>query len=252
MHILLVDDDGIMAKGLNALALHLKQKGHRLTIVAPDGERSGASHSLTLTTPLRATPVKLEGLEDMPAYAVNGTPVDCVKLAFGNLVKAVDIVISGINIGPNLGTDVFYSGTVSAAMEGVFNGCPAIAVSNAGPKKYDCFSACCQMAELAMELIKRDGRVQLLNVNVPNVSAEELRGHKFTSLSKQTYELAYDERTDPRQKTYYWTPVTKTTTFEKDDDNDERWTSEGYASITPLLADLTDKAEIIRLKEMNV
>ncbi len=250
MHILLVNDDGIKAKGLNVLALYLKSKGHRLTIVAPDGERSGASHSLTLAFPLRAVPTKLEGLEDVPAYAVSGTPVDCVKLAFGNLVKEVDIVISGINLGPNLGSDVFYSGTVSAAMEGVFNGCPAIAISNLGARRFEHFTACCEMVELAMRIIEKDGKVQLLNVNVPD--SPEIRGYKFTSLSKQTYELAYDERTDPRHIQYYWTPVVKTTTHHDDDDNDERWTSEGYASITPLLCDLTNGAEIDRLKGLDI
>lgn len=252
MHILLVDDDGIKAKGLVALAMFLKREGHRLSIVAPDGERSGASHSLTLLDPLRAVRVELEGLEGVPAYAVNGTPVDSVKLAFGNIVKDVDIVISGINLGPNLGSDVFYSGTVSAAMEGVFNGCPAIAVSNSGPKRYDHFSACCEMTKLALRLIEKEGKVQLLNINVPNVTAAQLRGYRITSLSKQTYEPAYYERTDPRQTKYYWTPVTKTTTFNKDDDNDERWTSEGYASITPLLSDLTNWAEVDRLRNIDI
>ena len=128
MKILLSNDDGVFAPGLKALANALN-KDHELTVSAPDSERSAVSRSMTLFDPLRARETRIEGLPDVPAYAVSGTPVDCVRLALGNLFSEPDIVVSGINMGPNLGTDVLYSGTVAAAHEAALLGYQSIAVS---------------------------------------------------------------------------------------------------------------------------
>lgn len=118
MRILFTNDDGVFSPGLLALLSAFQEAGDELLVAAPDAERSGASHSFTMLSPLRAKPVMIPGAERVTAYAVSGTPVDCVKLAYGNLFEKPDLLISGINLGANRGTDIFYSGTVSAAMEG--------------------------------------------------------------------------------------------------------------------------------------
>lgn len=128
MKILLSNDDGIFAPGIHALAEALCQ-AHEVYVCAPDGERSAVSRSMTLFSPLRARKTQLAGLPDIPAYAVSGTPVDCMRLALGNLFPEPDIVVSGVNMGPNLGTDVLYSGTVAAAHEAALLGYQSIAVS---------------------------------------------------------------------------------------------------------------------------
>jgi 5'-nucleotidase len=128
MKLLLSNDDGVFASGIRVLAETLS-KTHEIYVSAPDAERSGVSRSMTLFEPLRAKPTKIEGLPEIPAYAVSGTPVDCVRLALGNLFPAPDLVVSGINLGPNLGTDVLYSGTVAAAHEAPQLGYQAIAIT---------------------------------------------------------------------------------------------------------------------------
>ena len=240
MNILLTNDDGVFAEGISCLAKALK-KEHNLLIVAPDTQRSGAAHSFTMYVPLRCKRVELKGLEDVPAYAVSGTPVDCVKLAYGNFDFDIDLVISGINDGENRGTDVFYSGTVSAAVEAVLLGIPAIAASN--------ISSNCKYGDDTAEVIRQIvgklietgiSKNMLLNINVPDLPISSLKGMKITKLSAQTYENIFDERIDMRGGKYYWLPSGKTTVCGEHDDNDERWANEGYATITPLVPDLTD------------
>lgn len=245
MRILLSNDDGIYAPGIRALAEHFFKK-HEIIITAPDSERSGAGHSFTYKSPLRARRAILPGLEQLEAYAVSGTPADCVKLAYGNLAGKVDLVISGINLGSNLGTDCFYSGTVAAAMEGAFQGMQAIAVSNvsADPKDY---GACLAATEYAMELLIQNKNLRMLNVNAPDCSRGELKGFKLTAMSCQQYVPEYEKRQDPFGGAYYWVSPNRISGYFADRDDDNRWTAQGYAALTPLLADMTDYTMLKKL-----
>ena len=249
MKLLLSNDDGILSPGLLALAKGLSDE-HEITIAAPDSERSAVSHAITFTLPLRVNEAKLQGLEGVQAYAVNGTPADCIKVALGNLCEWPDMVISGINIGANKGTDVFYSGTVSAAMEGALLGIPSIAISNISYRPSR-FEASVEAVKYTMALMERDRyRSMLMNVNAPDAQAADIKGFVITPAGKQCYELQYHEREDPRKQKYYWTPVKRLTTHVPGEDNDERWTNEGYVTLTPLLMDLTDNSGITRLRAL--
>ncbi|MDK2926299.1 MAG: 5/3-nucleotidase, partial [Bacillota bacterium] len=181
MFVLLTNDDGIEAPGLLALAREFHSR-HELAIVAPDRERSATAHAITVDRPLRAK--KIEHALG-PAWAVSGTPGDCVKLALTTLLpRRPDVVISGINRGPNLGTDIFYSGTVAAALEGVFFGLPAIAVSLATHAATADYSLAARVASaVAQHLTDKPTLSQaLLNINVPALPDKEIRGISITRL----------------------------------------------------------------------
>ena len=247
MHIMLTNDDGIFAAGIQALALELEERGgHRVTIVAPDSERSGAGHSFTFLTPLRANRITLSGLEEVEAYAVNGTPTDCVKVGLGNLAQRPDCILSGINHGQNLGVDTTYSGTVSAAMEGALLGVPSMAVSLVGMKSEDFGPAAWVARELLPAFFKSGS--PLWNVNVPALPRQNLRGVRFTPLAHQIYDGRYIEREDPHGRKYYWTPPGATYQCGPKEECDVRWVQDGYVTVTPLLTDFTDQAALARLQ----
>lgn len=199
MYILLSNDDGYSAKGLNVLAQALKTLAE-VSVVAPDKNRSGASNSLTLEMPLRASEAENGFIK------VDGTPTDCVHLAItGLLEREPDMVFAGINHGANLGDDVLYSGTVAAATEGRFLGLPAIAISLASstPTHFD------TAAQVALTLLKRMLEQPLpcdtiLNVNVPDVPLHELRGYRSTRLGQRHKAEPVAKTTDPRGRTIYW------------------------------------------------
>ena len=251
MKLLLSNDDGVFASGIHALATELS-KTYEIMISAPDRERSAVSRAMTLMEPLRAKKVQLHGLEEFPAYAVSGTPVDCVRLALGNLFPAPDLVISGINHGPNLGTDTLYSGTVAAAHEAALLGYQAIAISGLSHKSEHQDTAA-RIASLAVEYVLRHplpfGTV--LNVTVPAVPYEELKGDKVTPLCVEQYTLAYVEREDPFGRKYYWTPR-GCTTCSSDMDVDDRWAREGYVTLTPLTYDLTLYSRLNDMKSQDL
>ncbi|MDO4567639.1 MAG: 5'/3'-nucleotidase SurE [Clostridia bacterium] len=250
MRILLTNDDGIDALGIRALAEALSPE-HEVVIVAPDSQRSGASHSFTLYSPLRCRRTTLPGLSEIEAYAVNGTPVDCVKLAFGNLPFEPNLLIAGINCGENRGTDVFYSGTVAAAMEAALLGIPAIAASCISFEMANVRDIARVFAGIVRSLAARGVPKDLfINVNVPDLPYAELKGVAVTALSNQTYENVYDERIDTRGQKYFWIPSGKTTCCSPDDDNDERWGNDGYVVVTPLKADITDFALFAQCRDM--
>lgn len=237
MKILITNDDGIYAAGIHSLAAAFCGE-HEVYMVAPDSERSGAAHSLTLVTPLRIKKVELKDLPQVAAYSTNGTPTDCVKLAYGNLDIKPDLLLSGINHGGNLGTDVMYSGTVSAAMEAALLGIPAIAgsVYSHDPKNFaPTIKAIKEMIPKAME---HPGCV--VNINAPDLPEEEIKGYKYTVCGVQEYETKYDERVDTHKTKYYWVPTRKTTTVLEDEDSDEKWVQYGYIAIVPLKYDFTD------------
>lgn len=247
MRLLLSNDDGVFAPGILALAQTLCRE-HEIFISAPDRQQSAVSRGMTLYDPLRALPVRLAGISDIPAYAVSGTPVDCVRLGIGNLFDAPDMVVSGINLGPNLGTDVLYSGTVAAAAEAALLGYPAIAVSNCAyePKH---FETAAEVAVLAVRYLAKHPMPfgTVLNVNVPDVPREALRGVKLARTCINQYTLKYVKREDPTGHPYFWAPRGKLSDA-AGQDVDERWTTEGYAVLTPLSYDLTDYQTMEQMK----
>ncbi len=247
MNLLLTNDDGVYAPGIRALALALKEE-HSVTIVAPHIQRSGAGHSFTYATPLELKEVTLPGLEDISVFSLTGTPVDCTKLGLSNLGLTIDMVVSGINHGSNLGSDVLYSGTVGAAMEGALLGKQAIAVSNYALNPTD-FSAACWAARQAVRYLSHSplplGR--LLNVNAPDCSEADILGVKIAPLCLQEYEQVYTPFTPPSGKRFFFVPNGKLTQFGPEDDLDERWVQEGYVTITPLGFDLTDRDSLHKM-----
>jgi 5'-nucleotidase len=233
MRILVSNDDGIHAPGIQCLARHLRTVAD-VRVVAPDRDRSGASNSLTLVHPLRAQ--ELEN-GDM---GVDGTPTDCVHLAItGLLDREPDLVISGINAGANMGDDVLYSGTVAAAMEGRFLGLPAIAVSLVGPRLQHYDAA----ARVVLNLLDRLHRVPLpaatiLNVNVPDLPFEDIRGVQATRLGHRHKSEPVVKASDPRGRPIYWVGPAGP---EQDagPGTDFFAVREGYVSVTPIQVDLT-------------
>lgn len=231
MHILLSNDDGIYAEGIKVLAQELR-KIAQVTVVAPDRNRSAASSSLTLVEPLR--PVKLSE-ED---YCLNGTPTDCVHLALnGFLSGRVDLVVSGINAGVNLGDDVIYSGTVAAALEGRHLGLPAIAVSLDGRQHYE--TAARVVADLIPKLHGQlIGAREILNINVPDIPYDQLKGIKVTHLGYRSAAGEMIKQKDPRGEVVYWIGPSGLPENEQEG-TDFHAVKNGYASITPIQADMT-------------
>jgi 5'-nucleotidase len=243
--ILVSNDDGVAAPGIAALEQALRGLGE-VYVVAPDRERSASSHSLTIDVPLRA-----KRLRDR-VFAVRGTPTDCVLLSIENLLPSrPDLVVSGVNRGPNMGTDVTYSGTVAAAIEGTILGSPSIAVSlDHGPRgEYDYAPAAAvarSFAEMVLERGLPDGT--LLNINVPNVPAEKIRAPRATRLGHQVYEDSIIEKTDPRGESYYWIGG-QSSRRSKDAGTDFAAVASGHVSVTPIHLDMTDYETLARLAD---
>ncbi|MEO1095700.1 MAG: 5'/3'-nucleotidase SurE [Cyanobacteria bacterium J06638_28] len=206
MRLLISNDDGIFATGIRTLANTLAEAGHQVWVVCPDRERSATGHGLTLHKPIRAEQVEGIFHPQIQAWACSGTPSDCVKLALGALLEEPpEFVLAGINHGANLGTDVLYSGTVSAAMEGVMEGVPAIAFSltsfasrNFLPAARFAQSLLDTLTQLPLEV------PMLLNVNVPAVEETEIKGTIIARQGVRRYVDLFEKRIDPRGKTYYW------------------------------------------------
>lgn len=239
--ILVTNDDGIHAPGLTILAQALQSLG-RVVIVAPDQDNSAASHSLTMKRPLR---VKDLGQD---RYSVDGTPTDCVTLAMGKILpRKPQLVVSGINPGPNLGDDVSYSGTVSAAVEGTMLGAPSLAVSLAGDEAFVFETAAAFAVTLARTILDKGlPKDTLLNVNVPNRGPEEILGVRFTRQGRRVYDGAIKETFDPWGRQHYWigggTPL-----WDEGEDTDAQAILAGYVSVTPLHLDLTNHAALRKL-----
>ena len=247
MDILLTNDDGVHAEGLLALRAALAPLGE-VTVAAPARERSAVSHALTLHRPLpepRVVAMRGGG----PVYAVDGTPVDCVKFALDRLCRRrPDLVVSGINHGPNLGIDIFYSGTVGGAAEGAFAGIPAVAVSLAVPRDRPQGADFVSAARLAVRLVRQararklllPGR--LLNVNLPN--RPRPRGVRWTEMDRGPWTEEYVRRADPRGRAYYWIQGLPAPAAPQARDGrpptDHAAVAAGFVSVTPLRFDLTD------------
>ncbi|MFP4131467.1 MAG: 5'/3'-nucleotidase SurE [Thiohalospira sp.] len=233
MEILLSNDDGVRAPGLRALADALGALG-RITVVAPDRNRSGASNSLTLEQPIRAQ-TEADGF-----ICVEGTPTDCVHLAITGLLESEpDMVVSGINAGSNLGDDVLYSGTVAAAMEGRFLGLPAMAISLAGTELTHYATAARVAAQLVRRLTEDPLPTDtLLNVNVPDRPFEELAGYRVARLGHRHKAEPVIRSSDPRGRPIYWVgpPGDEEDAGPGTDFDAVR---QGYVSLTPIQVDLT-------------
>lgn len=206
MKLLISNDDGVSALGIRTLANTLAQAGHEVTVVCPDRERSATGHGLTLHQPIRAEKVESLFHPDVKAWACDGTPSDCVKLALWALLdQPPDLVLSGINQGANVGTEILYSGTVSAAMEGVIEGIPSIAFSLTSHTIKEFQPAADFAKVLVRKLVENPlPELMLLNVNIPAVRWEELAGVYITRQGVRRYVDVFDKRVDPRGKVYYW------------------------------------------------
>lgn len=242
MIILISNDDGIFAPALMRLKEELRPIG-RVIIVAPDRDQSATSHSLTLHRPFR---IHRHG-DDV--YSVDGTPTDCVVTAwYGLLDQTPDMVISGINHGPNMGEDVFYSGTVAAAIEGTLQGAPAIAASLVTRELTDFVEPARFIARLTRRVLEHGlPRRQLLNVNIPHRPWGEVRGVQITRLGSRVYRDTLVRKVDPRGKDYYWIggedPV-----WEGREGTDFQAVNDGWISLTPLRLDLTDDQALVDMR----
>jgi len=238
MHILVSNDDGYQAPGLAELARALAEVA-RVTVVAPDRDRSGASNSLTLDRPLRAL------TQPNGFIAVNGTPTDCVHVAITGLMgDEPDMVISGINLGANLGDDVLYSGTVAAAMEGRFLGLPAIAVSLTSFEGRH-FETAARAAVLLLARMQARPLPSdtILNVNVPDIPWEQVRGFRSTRLGYRHKSESVVPGSDPRGRPIYWIGPAGPEA-DAGPGTDFHAIAEGYIAVTPLQVDLTRHAAL--------
>jgi len=242
--ILVTNDDGVHSEGIHALADALRRLGD-VIVVAPHIEASAIGHALTLRRPLR-----LEQLRD-GVYEVDGTPTDCVNVAFTKILAATpDLVVSGINKGYNLGDDVTYSGTVSGALEGALLGVPSIAVSQERTRgAYDFTHSAAGAAAIA-ELVLRAGMAPqtFLSINVPGGKP---KGFKITVQGRRNHVTIVDERIDPRGKPYYWIEEGENA-WEPHDRSDFQACKDGYISVTPLQPDMTDHGALTRLERLVI
>jgi 5'-nucleotidase len=252
MHILVTNDDGVQAPGLLALAQEIRKTGSTVTVFAPDRNWSASGHVKTLERPLRIQETMLA--DGTTAYASDGAPSDCVALPLLGFVEKIDLVVSGINPFSNIGHDVTYSGTVTAAMEAVITGVPGIAFSLASQDKpantLTDFGPAAQIARLVTEKVMLEGLPDgvVLNVNIPYLSVESIKGYIITRQGLRVYRDALDKRVDPRGRPYYWIGGEEPTGV-NEEGTDVGALMAGYVSITPLQLDLTNYKAMDVLKK---
>lgn len=248
MKILISNDDGIAANGIRVLTERLS-KYHEVYVVAPDRERSAAGHSLTLHTPLRVEEIEPSMHGAKRTWVTTGTPGDCVKLAINAILskdEMPDIVISGINHGPNLGSDILYSGTVSCALEGAMMGFPSVAVSLASMEcEYEDFKFSAKFVNALLEKMKNYPfpKRSILNINVPSLSVDDIAGVEITELGGKMFTNKYEKRIDPRGKIYYWM-AGELVTEPEDAKTDIAAVRNNKISITPVTFDMTNENTI--------
>ena len=248
--ILIVNDDGIYSSGLQALADAMSKIGE-ITIVAPNKEQSAKSHSITLVKPIRIKPIKLKnGLE---GWAVDGTPVDCAKVAIKEILKQKpDLIMSGINHGANLGRNLIYSGTISAAYEGAILGIPSAAISLNSHKTSSFAGSQFVATTIAKHLLNYNPpKGTMLNVNVPNINKKDFKGFHVTKQGNQNFIDAFEKRVDPKGNVYFWI---KGEIIDKDSsiDYDGKAVANGYVSITPIHFNITNESYINELKIKSI
>jgi len=247
-HILVSNDDGILSEGIHVLAEKLKKLG-KVTVIAPSQERSTTGHSLTLHKPIRVEKLK------SGYYSINGTPADCAYLGINKLLKEKpDLVVSGINRGPNLGNDIHYSGTVAVAREATFLKIPAMAISlNRMSSDEDIdFSLAADYAVEIAALILKHGIPQniLLNVNVPDIPRKHIKGIRVVKSGFRHYSDRILEQKDPRGKSYYWLGG-QYLGYDEKGDTDCKAVDQNYVSVTPLHIDATHHETLEKVKKWN-
>ena len=262
LKILISNDDGVFADGIRTLANEASKRGHKVTVVCPDQERSATGHGLTLQSPIRVERVDELFSPGITAWGCSGTPADCVKLALFELLnEKPDLVLSGINHGPNLGTDIFCSGTVAAALEGTLEGVPSLAVSIASFQWKE-FKYAGQLAlDIAEEALKTKWPNKLLlNLNIPPCKSVEVKGLAWTRLSVRNYQEQFTRRLDPRGNTYFWLAGEAVKDLESSGNGPKHWPSDvaqidsNGASLTPIEPDLFwrgDLSELPFLSKIN-
>ncbi|WP_121353220.1 5'/3'-nucleotidase SurE [Flavisolibacter nicotianae] len=242
MNILIANDDGIYSPGLAALAQVAKKFGE-VRIMAPDVERSSASHAITAHLPIsfKKANIPVDGVQ---AFKVNGTPADCAAL--GTHLAKTDVVLSGINMGPNLGNAMWHSGTLAAAKQAVLLGVKGIALSTPVGKEEPDFEALAPFVEETLTMLLQDDRLALYNVNFP----AKPKGIMWTRQSVRLYDNRIEPGMDPMGRKHYWFTVIP---LEPAEEGTDRWAVEnGYVSITPLRLDLTDEAELQKRLQQSV
>ncbi|WP_135229512.1 5'/3'-nucleotidase SurE [Deinococcus fonticola] len=235
--VLVANDDGIFSPGIKALGLALAEVAD-VVVVAPDVEQSAVGHGITIRRPLRFKHTASAGFGNVPAYRVDGTPADCVVLGY-HLLGQPDLVVSGINIGPNLGDDLTHSGTVAAAIEGMALGVPSIAFSqqSGADGEYNFAAGAAFAANLALKVLERGlPRRTLLNVNFPHGDA---KGVRVTRVGEHRWEDSIVTRIDPEGREYHWVAGTSRAEDAHDLETDYGAVQAGYVSVTPVRLDLT-------------
>ena len=247
--ILISNDDGIEAEGIKALAKEIK-KFATVIVAAPHTQQSAVGHSITMSSPIRVREVLM--FKNFYGYAVEGTPVDSVKLAVHTLLKdkKIDLLISGINQGANTAINIIYSGTVSAATEGTILGIPSIAISLTS-YTYPDFSLAAKFASKIAKVVIKNGlpKGTLLNVNVP--ATKKIKGVKITKQGKSSWDDTYEIRLDPGNRRYYWLTGSMMK-IDKTNEFDVKAVDEGYISVTPIHYDLTDYDTFEKIKKWKL
>ena len=250
MKILLTNDDGIHAEGLRALYRSFCPR-HHVTVVAPDRERSAVGHGITLNEPLRAVPFEANG--GVCGFAVNGTPVDCIKLGLTEIAGMdQDLVISGINSGENVGVNLNYSGTVAAAREASLYGIPAISISIRG-RNGGHYEDSARFARMLAQRVLQKGLPfgTILNVNLPDLPLREVAGVRISRQGIAPLVESFEKRVDPRNRPYYWSGPDPQV-FDRNPEVDGRALSDDYISITPVKCDATDYGLIEDLRQWGI
>jgi len=248
--ILVTNDDGIYTDGIYWLWEAVKDFGNAL-VVAPDTEKSAVGHAITITNPLRTKYVNRRG--GFSGYAVNGTPADCVKIAVRSILKfPPDLVVSGINYGANVGTNVIYSGTVSAATEGTIFGIPSIAVSIDSHHPKD-FKSAMDITQNTLKKVLKFGLPEgtLLNINVPDIPDEKIKGTRITTQGNSYFKDRFEKREDPRGNIYYWM-TGESVDPDSSGNTDNRALKDGYISVTPIHYRLTNESFMSDLESWKI
>lgn len=252
MRILITNDDGINAEGIQILASFLS-RDNDVFVAAPERERSATGHGITMHKPLRVYETKMK-YYDSVGWSVSGTPADCVKLAVEELMPAPpDVIVSGINCGANVGTDILYSGTVSAAIEGTIADLKSVAVSLDTEKEWPDFEASARFTCNLVEVYFRNKipRETLLNVNIPDVPWDDIRGVQITRLGCRKYVNSVEKRHDPRGRAYFWLAgqIDDQVCLEN---SDVEALKNNFISVTPVHFDLTKYEIIEELNSWNI
>ncbi len=260
LRILICNDDGVFAEGIRSLAAAAARRGHVVTVVCPDQERSATGHGLTLQAPIRAERANELFAKGVNAWGCSGTPADCIKLALYELLtEKPDLILSGINHGPNLGTDVFCSGTVAAALEGTLEGIPSLAVSLACFQWRDFNFA----SDLTMDIVEdifssKWPRNLLLNLNIPPSDPKTIGNLRWTRLSIRHYEEQFSRRIDPRGNTYFWLAGEAVKDLDSAGEGPKEWPSDvaqiscNAPSLTPIQPDLFWRGSISDLPILKI